>query len=195
MMYHAYSDKMIDLLAKGHVDQFLAVKMEIKSGNVLAHTGIGELVIDGDLYIGLGNLGSISSAKQDGGTSPSDINLSLSLLDPSMLSTALNEQVVGSKVTIMFGVFDEDGKIGAVDVLFAGSVTGVAAVIGDENQVTYTCSSELYEWDKIPSDRYTDESHQQRQVGDRFFRYTGQLAERSIFWGSKKDSPGFIYKD
>ncbi|MGL4755962.1 MAG: hypothetical protein ACRCXB_26695 [Aeromonadaceae bacterium] len=194
MIYHPYSNAMIDALAQGHIDQFFAVRMDAPTGVVRAHTGLGELVINGEVYIGLGNLGTISAAKQDGGTSPQDINLSLSLLDPSLMAMALNEQVVNSPVEIMMGVFYSDGTIAAVDILFAGSVTAVSAVMGDENQVTYTCSSELYEWDKIPSNRYTDESHQQRYLGDRFFRYVGQMAERTVYWGSKSDAPGFIYK-
>ena len=194
MMYHPYSQPMIDALARGHVDQFFAVKITRPDEDVRAHTGIGELVINGELYLGLGNLGSISSAKQDGGTSPQDINLSLSLMDSSMLAMALNEQMVNSPVEVMMGVFADDGTIEAVDILFAGSITGVSAVVGDENQVTYTCSSELYEWDRVPPNRYTDESHSQRNGGDRFFRYTAQIAERSIGWGAEFDAPPLIYK-
>mgnify|MGYP003599890855 CR=1 FL=1 len=194
MMYHPYSTSMAAALSAGHVEQFFAVKIYRPTEHVRAHTGVGELVIDGEIYIGLGNLGSISSAKQDGGTSPSDISLSLSLLDSSMLATALNEQIVGSPVEIMMGVLDDTNQIAAVDILFAGSITAVSATVGDTSQVSYTCSSELYEWDKIPSNRYTDESHRQRHAGDRFFRYVAQMSERSIYWGSKADSPGFIYE-
>ncbi|MGL4351608.1 MAG: hypothetical protein ACRCT2_13785, partial [Plesiomonas shigelloides] len=96
-------------------------------------------------------------------------------------------------VEIMMGVFDDSDQIAAVDILFAGSITAVSATVGDQNQVSYTCSSELYEWDKIPSNRYTDESHRQRHEGDRFFRYVAQMSERSIYWGSATDAPGFIY--
>ncbi|MGL4350835.1 MAG: hypothetical protein ACRCT2_09795, partial [Plesiomonas shigelloides] len=80
MIYHPYSNAMIDALSAGHVEQFYAVKIyRPEDRHVRAHTGVGELVIDGELYIGLGNLGSISSTKQHGGTSPTDINISLSL--------------------------------------------------------------------------------------------------------------------
>ncbi|MEQ4986178.1 hypothetical protein ABN080_01680 [Proteus sp. fly-1089] len=43
-------------------------------------------------------------------------------------------------------------------------------------------------------DRFTDESWSSRRQGDRIFRYVAQMAERAIYWGSKKDAPAFIYK-
>ena len=43
--------------------------------------------------------------------------------------------------------------------------------------------------------RNTDESHRRLHPDDRFFRYQNEMADRSIYWGSKKDAPGFIYKD
>lgn len=72
-------------------------------------------------------------------------------------------------------------------------VSGTGATSGDTNALQYTVSNIFEDWQRPFPDRYTDESHQAAQPGDRIFRYVAQMAERSIYWGSKKDAPGFTY--
>lgn len=195
MIYQPFSMQMAQALSQPHVELAYAVYVDAPAGDVRVHSGVGELVINSQLYSGLGTLGSISPQKMDGGTEAKQLNLSLSLIDSAMMALALNESVVGSPVEIYLVAMADDGSIAAASVFFAGKISSVSAVIGDENQVTYSCANELDEWDKIPADRYTDDSHQQRHHGDRFFRYTAQMSERTITWGSKTDAPAFIYGD
>lgn len=195
MMYHPLSSAMAQALSKPHVELAYAAYVEAPSGDVRVHSGIGELVINSQLFSGLGTLGSISPQKMDGGTEAKQLNLSLSLIDSAMVAMALNESVVGSYTEIYLVAMNQDGSIDEAQVFFAGKISSVSAVIGDENQVTYSCANELDEWDKTPADRYTDDSHQQRYPGDRFYRYTAQMSERTITWGSKTDAPAFIYGD
>lgn len=195
MMYYPFNSALVAELAKPHVELGFAVEVITPGGDIIrVHTGVGEVVVGGEIYLGLGTLGSISQQKIDGGTSPKDLNLTLSLIDSQMMALALNERVVGGSVKIAICAFAEDGSVAAAATAYTGSITGVSAITGDENTVTYSCANEMNEWDKVCSWRYNDDSHQQRYPGDRFFRYTGQMAERTIAWGSRRDAPGFIYE-
>ena len=111
MMYHPYTQSIINDLASGHVEMGFAVEIMAPSAPVRVHTGVGEVVINGELYLGLGSLGSISPSKSDGSTSPKDITLSLALIDSSMLALALNEKMVGSPVQIVMFTYGADGQV------------------------------------------------------------------------------------
>ena len=193
MMYHPYSQSIINDLASGHVEMGFAVEIMAPSAPVRVHTGVGEVVINSQLYLGLGSLGSISPSKSDGSTSPKDITLSLALIDSSMLALALNEKMVGSQVQIIMFTYGADGQVKSTAVAFAGKITSVSAVTGDENTVNYSCANELEGWQSICSWRYTEDGHLLRYPDDHCFRYVGEMSERTIYWGSKSDAPPFVY--
>lgn len=193
MMYHPYTQSIINDLASGHVEMGFAVEIMAPSAPVRVHTGVGEVVINGELYLGLGSLGSISPSKSDGSTSPKDITLSLALIDSSMLALALNEKMVGSQVQIVMFTYGTDGQVKSTAVAFAGKITSVSAVTGDENTVNYSCANELEGWQSICSWRYTEDSHLLRYPDDHGLRCVGEMSERTIPWGSRSDAPPFIY--
>ena len=193
MMYHPYTQSIVNDLASGHVEMGFAVSILAPSAQVRVHTGVGEVVIGGHVYLGLGSLGSISPSKANGGTSPYDITLSLALIDSSMLALALNERMVDSLVRIIMFTYGDDGKVKNTAVTFAGKITSSSAVTGDENTVNYSCANELEGWQQACSWRYTEDSHLLRYPDDHCFRYVGEMSERTIMWGSKSDAPPFIY--
>lgn len=193
MIYHPYTQSIINDLASGHVEMGFAVEIMAPSATVRVHTGVGEVVINGQLYLGLGSLGSISPSKSDGSTSPKDVTLSLALIDSSMLALALNENMVGSQVKIVMFTYGADGQVKSTAVAFAGKITSVSAVTGDENTVNYSCANELEGWQSICSWRYTEDSHLLRYPDDHGLRCVGGISERTILWGSSKDSPPFVY--
>lgn len=193
MMYHPYTQSIINDLASGHVEMGFAVEIMAPSAPVRVHTGVGEVVINGELYLGLGSLGSISPSKSDGSTSPKDVTLSLALIDSSMLALALNEKMVGSQVQIAMFTYGADGQVKSTAVAFAGKITSVSAVTGDENTVNYSCANELEGWQSICSWRYTEDSHLLRYPDDHGLRCVGEISERTILWGSRSDAPPFIY--
>ena len=193
MMYHPYTQSIINDLASGHVEMGFAVEIMAPSAPVRVHTGVGEVVINGQLYLGLGSLGSISPSKSDGSTSPKDITLSLALIDSSMLALALNEKMVGSQVQIVMFTYGTDGQVKSTAVAFAGRITSVSAVTGDENTVNYSCANELEGWQSICSWRYTEDSHLLRYPDDHGLRCVGEISERTILWGSRSDAPPFVY--
>lgn len=192
-MFHPFSDDVAKALAQPHVDVIIGVEVFAPTGVVRVHTGTGKQVMAGQLFLGVGTLGAIGQIKEDGSTTPKEFTLSLSLLEAGIVALALNEQVVGSKVNLYIGVVF-NGKVTASNRLISGEVMASAAKGGNENLWTLTVADEMASWDRIPPDRYTDESHSARRGGDRFFRYVGQMAERVIAWGSRSDAPAFIYK-
>lgn len=192
MLVNPFSDQMIALLERDHADVIMAAKFEFDSGTTRVHTAVGDIVINGETYYGVGALGEVGSVAEENNTSAQSMQATLSGLDVSLIGIALNEECVDKKVDCyLVGVVD--GVAQVADLLFRGFITANSVMSGGENAISYTISNIFEDWAYGLPDRYTDESQRALHNGDRFFRYVAQMAERSIYWGSKKDAPGFIY--
>ncbi len=193
MLYNPFSDEMAAALASDRVTPVIAVNIQFTSGTVYVHSGTGPLVLSGYVYQGIGALGAVDDVQESGTTSPAQLKLTLSGLDMSLLAITLNESCVGRLSEIYLIALDDVGKPLVANLLFRGRVTQTGATAGDTNALQYTISNIFEDWQRAFPDRYTDESHQSAFPGDRIFRYVAQMSERSIYWGSKKDAPGFTY--
>lgn len=193
MFFSPFSDEVADLLMQDRVIVALAAKISFDSGTVYVHSGTGQIVLGGYVYHGMGSMGSVDDAGESHTTSPTQLKLTLSGLDLSLLSITLNESCVGREAELYLLVLDDSARVLANNLLFKGKITATSAKAGNDNALQYTLSNVFEDWQRPWAERYTDESHKSTQSGDRIFRYVAQMAERSIYWGSKKDAPGFIY--
>lgn len=193
MLYSPFSDAMVDWLSRDRVTAVIAANIQFESGTVYVHSGTGTIVLNGFVYYGMGKMGAVDDVGETNSTSPAQLKLTLSGLDLSLFATTLNERCVGRQANIYLVVMDDSGVVRAADLIFQGKVSSTGATAGETNALQYTVSNIFEDWQRPFPDRYTDESHQSAQPGDRIFRYVAQMAERSIYWGSKKDAPGFTY--
>lgn len=193
--YAPYSSAMLTALSQEYVSTIMAVEIEFKSGTSRAHSGLGNVVIDGQTFIGVGDLGEIGEANARNKVQESDITLSLSGMKPDIIGEVLNERCVGVAGRVILVALDPvTGAILAADTMFDGYVSKTAMVAGERNAISVTLSNVFEKWNKGLPDRYTDASHSRKYPGDRIFRYVAQMADRSIFWGSKQDAPAFRYE-
>lgn len=193
MLYSPFSDSMITWLSRDRVTAVLAANVQFESGTAYVHSGTGTLVLGGYVYYGMGTMGAIDDVNETNTTSPTQLRMTLSGLDMSLFAKTLNERCVGKPAELYLVAMDDNGVVQVADLIFKGRVSGTGATLGDNNALQYTVSNIFEDWQRPFPDRYTDESHQAAQPGDRIFRYVAQMAERSIYWGSKKDAPGFTY--
>lgn len=193
MLYSPFSDSMITWLSRDRVTAVLAANVQFESGTAYVHSGTGTLVLGGYVYYGMGTLGSIDDVSETNTTSPTQLRMTLSGLDMSLFAKTLNERCVGKPAELYLVAMDDNGVVQVADLIFKGRVSSTGATSGETNALQYTVSNIFEDWQRPFPDRYTDESHQAAQPGDRIFRYVAQMAERSIYWGSKKDAPGFTY--
>ena len=185
---------MVDWLSRDRVTVAIAANIQFESGTVYVHSGTGTLVLGGYVYYGMGRMGSVDDASETSTTSPTQVKMTLSGLDMTLFATTLNERCVGRNAEIYLVAMDDNGVVQVADLLFKGRVSSTGATAGGTNALQYTISNIFEDWQRPFPDRYTDESQQAAYPGDHIFRYVAQMAERSIYWGSKKDAPGFTYK-
>lgn len=194
MLFSPFSDTLLNAMEQPNVSLVLAAEIDFPSGVTRVHTGTGVVVINGQTFLGVGTLGDVGSVTEENSTSSSTMSMALSGLDMSLVGETLNEEVIGRDVVCYIAVMNDQGNVIAANVLFEGFITDTALQAGKQNALSYVISNVFERWSQGLPDRYTDESQQRLYPGDRFFRYVAQMAERSIFWGSKKDAPGFTYE-
>jgi hypothetical protein len=184
-------------VAQGMMDEsvnlILAAEILFDSGPTRVHTGTGNVVIEGNNYVGVGFLGKVDAVREQNNTSATQLNLTLGGLDTSMIATILNENCVGRRASMFVGVLNDNFILNDYDVVFRGKIRNTAILTGEQGAVNITVSNVFEEWARAKAWRFTDESQQQLNGGDRIFRYVSQMAEYSIYWGSKKDAPPFRY--
>lgn len=193
MIYHPFSNEMTQAINDGCY-VVAAAKLDLKSGVTRVHTATGNLVIAGEVYQGVGQFGAIETVSEENTTGPQQLILSLSGFDSSLLGDVMNERSRGRDVRLMMVALNENSQPILAEVLFAGQISNIGVSVGDKCEVAVTVSNRFERWSQGLPDRFTDESWQKRHIGDRIFRYVAQMAERTIYWGSKKDAPVFIYK-
>lgn len=194
MLFSPFSDSLLSAMEQPNVALVLAAEIDFPSGITRVHTGTGTVIINGQTFLGVGTLGDVGSVTEENSTSSSTMSMALSGLDMSLVGETLNEEVIGRNVICYLAVMNEQGIVTGSNVLFEGFITDTALQAGQQNALSYVIANVFERWSQGLPDRYTDESQQRLHPGDRFFRYVAQMSERSIFWGSKKDAPGFTYE-
>lgn len=194
MLINPFSQNVAQAMMEQHVDLIMAAEIQFPSGTTRVHTGTGFILLQGEQYSGLGVIGQIGAVKEQNSTSPTQLNLTLAGLDTSLLSTFLNENCVGRPVTIYVATMDNNFNVLDSDLVFSGKIRDTAVLAGENSAINLTVSNIFEEWALGKSWRYTDESQRKKNNDDRIFRYVSQMSDRSIYWGSKKDAPEFIYK-
>lgn len=194
MLFSPFSDDLLSAMEQPNVALVLAAEIDFPSGVTRVHTGTGTVIINGQTFLGVGNLGDVGSVTEENSTSSSTMSMVLSGLDMSLVGETLNEEVIGCNVVCYLAVMNDQGVVTGANVLFEGFITDTSLQAGQQNALSYVVANVFERWSQGLPDRYTDESQQRLYPGDRFFRYVAQMAERSIFWGSKKDAPGFTYE-
>ncbi|HGJ5854793.1 hypothetical protein [Arsenophonus nasoniae] len=193
MLYHPFSNNMVKAINENY-ELVIAARLDLKSGVTRAHTGVGNLVIAGELYQGVGQFGKVEQVKEQNNTSPQQLILSLSGFDSLLIGDVMNERSRGRNLRLMLVAINQEGKPEIAEVIFAGQISNIGVTTGEENAVAVTVSNRFERWSMGLPDRFTDESWRKRKSDDRIFRYVAQMAERAIYWGSKKDAPAFVYK-
>lgn len=185
----------IHALNQPHVTAVYALKLDLVSGFSRIHSGLGPLVIGGETYYGVGSMGSVGAQKEQLSTSPTKLTLALGGLDDSLLAEVMRERIVDRMAWLYLVVMGPDGAPLNACLQFKGRIAQTPVKAGKTNTIQLTISNIFEDWQKGLNLRCTDESHRRIYPNDRFFRYQNEMADRSIFWGSKKDAPGFVYKD
>ena len=191
------------------IDVFFAIELFFDTTTLRFWSGLGEATIQGETYVGSGNMIQISSVEESMDISAKGATLTLSGLPSNLLSLALSEPYQGRKCKIFFGLKDnasqflqaENGDFlqtesGAYFDLTVGEPEAVMTEIftgfmdqmnieeaADTSTIALYVESRLIDLQKARERRYTSESQKSRFPNDRGFEFVEDLQRKRFQWG------------
>ncbi len=163
---------------------FVLVKFAFDSADLNLWNGVGDLVFDGDTYIGAGNLLDISEIVETEDIIANSVRFTLSAIPADIISTALLENYQGRPVSMWMGMFDASKAIVADPVLiFAGSMDVMELLEGGTTSTaTIIAESQLRALTRASSRKWTDEDQKVNFPTDDGFREIPLIQETSTLW-------------
>ncbi len=188
-----FSDSFVTALLEGDVIVGQAVELILPNEIIRIHTGVGELVIEGNTYLGVGQLGNVTTIESSSDDKPVSVEVTLAGIPGNLLSDALGTRMRGSSARVLIFVQDESGEIKAAADSVVGLVTEYNVELGEDNIVQVGISDEFALYEHALNNYWSEQSQLALHPGDHICRFTAQMADREIYWGDKEDAPSFIY--
>lgn len=185
---------------------FYAVEIDFDTAPLYIWTGVGDISSGGKTYLGTGELLSISGLDEVADMSAKGASVTLSGLDPAILSTALQEPYQRRECRIYFGMMPteteylltESGEIlttesgepialeqnTAMSLVFAGRVDRMPiSSDGQTASITATVESRWVDLERPKVRRYTHENQITRFPTDTFFSFVADLQHKKVEFG------------
>lgn len=174
---------LIDLLTAPSVELFVAVELLFDSGPLRIWSGVGNKVISGNTYTGTGSLLGVSSVDETDDLSAQGVTVSLSGIDSTLVSVALQEPYQNRVGKVYLGSGSNTFEVfnGFMDIMTISDS-------GETCEISVILESKLIVLDRVVPLRYTQETQQARYPGDTFFSYVADLADKNIVWGRASPS-------
>jgi hypothetical protein len=161
-----------------HVRMCLLAKLEFDSATIYVNNADRTIVFGGNSYLGIGDFGTLSNVEESSILSAARVNLTLSGVNPSMVSIAFNEQYQGRGATIYMAFFDDNYVLVADPmVIFKGTMDNMNIKLGAEGMITLSVISRMDDWSKAKIRRYNNEDQQSIYVGDKGLEFAEQTAQ------------------
>jgi hypothetical protein len=147
-------------------------------------SGIGDLVYAGNTYKGVGSLGKIGAISEATEVRAIGTTVTLSAIDPTLLSECLNDIQLGAPAKIFFALFDGSRNIiGAPYPLFVGTVDQPVIQIGiDEMAISLKLENKLANLQRANMRRYTAADQRIRYPNDTGFNWVELLNDLALKW-------------
>jgi len=190
------------------VDVFFAIELFFDTSTLRFWSGLGEVILDGETYVGSGQMIQISSVDETLDVSAKGATLTLSGLPSDLLSLAIQEPYQGRKCKIYFGIRDNkaqllqqedddyiltetgayiDTSVPPVNVMaeiFTGYIDQMNIDEGAESSsIAVYVESRLIDLQRPRERRYTSESQKSRFPNDRGFEFVEDLQAKKFQWG------------
>ena len=175
-------------LLQDQVNLFYAVELDFYDGSgnvaypVRYWTGIGNITLNSNTYIGAGNLLSISGLEEVSDLKATGCTLQLMGVPTALVTAALSYEYHGRDATVYFGIKDNSN----LTEIFSGSMDQLTIKDGAESSVIeVTLESKLIDLDRVRPFRYTEEVQQSLYSGDTFFSLVQDMQDKQVNWGKE----------
>lgn len=177
-------------LSEGVVIPAILINIEFSGSELWLWNGIGDLVFNGDTYLGNGWFQGFGSVKEEGDLTPQGIDITLTGIPSSLVSLILSQSVQNKFGRLYLGFLDNSGAIINDPFLMYEGNLDVPQLVEDANGpiIRISIENRLLDLDRPRDFRYTHESQKIFYDDDKGFEYIESLQDWEGYWGAKKES-------
>lgn len=184
-------ERTLTAAVKSEVDKILVrpalfVEILLDGGPIRLWSGIGNFILGGNVYNGVGHFGGIDRVQETAGdVRATGVAMTLSGIPSNLISDALTEHFQGRSTTIWLAFFDANDVLIADEIkVFSGKADyPVIEEGGDTAKITVFAESRLVDMERPRIRRYTDEDQKELFPGDRGLEFVAGLQNKEIVWG------------
>jgi hypothetical protein len=178
------SSPMLSSLVSSPIRPGFLASIQFRSALEYIWTGVGNLVYAGNTYKGVGSLGKIGSISESTEVRAIGSTVTLSAIDPALLSECLNDIQLGAPVAVYFALFDAALNIlGTPYPLFVGTVDQPVIQIGiDEMSISLKLENKLANLQRATMRRYTAADQRLYYPNDTAFNWVELLNDMALKW-------------
>ena len=182
-----YSDDFIEQMTSEGAIIGYAGDFDFPSGFLRNHTGVGNVVINGYTYYGVGELGGVGSVENVSDANPATVEVTLVGVPSELFTEVMQANIRGSYVTIYKVVFSSTGYVLASEPVVVGQVTDYSWSLETTGSISISVADEFNLYERPLQKYYTNASWVKDHYGDKFWQYVSQLSSKTVYWGNKED--------
>ncbi len=163
------------------------VKLELTSVNGFQyiHNSLGDIVWDGQTWLGVGDLGEVGVIQEGEQISPYSLLLTLSGIDSTLIDETVNQDYFNRPVKVYIGylVTNTHALVEDPTLMWSGKIDDMTLLLGETNAIQLRAESDLAIFDLSNDRLYSDGDLQEEHPGDLFFIYQAQMKDLKLRWG------------
>ena len=173
----------IAALSSGNFKAMFLVRFEFDDATLAFHSGFDTFTFEGVEYVGMGNLGNISSVSENGELNPQKWSATLSGIDTSVVSSVFDADVFNRRAICHLAVLDEQGQfIGEPMRYSKGFVDDRSMNLGATAKIKANVRDQLADWNRPYIERNTDQDQRARYPGDKGMEFVSSVPNKKIIW-------------
>lgn len=178
---------------KEHWTMFLAVDLDFPSDHLRLWSGFGDLTIDGNVYLGAGEMASASISPERSNLTVERKTYRLSGVDPAIVAESDIDGSFGRSSVEYFGfINNETGQLlDTPEINFEGGISNIRRMDGATPIIECNVENRLMMLEQNDGWRYTHEHQAQFYSGDLGFDQVPKVSTTEILWGGKRVVTGF----
>jgi len=177
-------------LESAHSGRIYFLFLDLVGDPLHACTGTKTYSFDGEDWLGIGEIAGFSDFASAADLAARPITITLSGVDAWVVEPILSRtNYKGRDVKIYRGLIDSDEDI--IDdpyLIWEGRMDVGSMLYADTYAAQISCEPKTAQLLRPNISRYSDEDHQQRHDGDKFYEFLSQMEAKDVMWGGQRVS-------
>ncbi len=176
------SSQLLTVFQSTDFEPVLLFKFEFDSGDLRLWNGYRDLTFASEVYTGSGLLLAVSRIEESQNLKASNLILTLSGINPSIVSIALTEDYQGRPFTLWLGALDINGVLVPEPLLVFKGEMDVMTLADDAETATVelVVENDLIILQRKKERRFNDEDQEIDFPGDRFFEFVPSIQKKKV---------------